>query len=201
MTIAYFPGAAGRAAFWEPVARRVGGDALLLGWPGFGDEPEDPAVRSLQDLTAWAERRLTGPCDIVAQSMGGVVALQLALRRPELVRRLVLVATSGGVDVTRLGGADWRPEYTRNLTHVPRWFVDDRTDVTDRLAELHAPTLLIFGDADPISPIAVGQFLEQRIPDAQLVVIPGGTHALAVEWPEEIAPLVTRHLREPHSSR
>ncbi|MCI0570312.1 MAG: alpha/beta hydrolase [Myxococcaceae bacterium] len=194
MKVAYFPGAGGRASFWEPVARRVGGDALLLGWPGFGDEPMDPTVHSLEELTAWAERRLEGPHDIVAQSMGGVVAVQLALRRPELVRRLVLVATSGGIDVTRLGAIDWRPEYTRSHPAVPRWFVDDRTDVTDRLGEIRAPTLLLWGDADPVSPVAIGEFLEQRIPDAKLVVLSGGTHALAAERPDDVAPLVARQL-------
>ncbi|MGA9519826.1 MAG: alpha/beta hydrolase [Myxococcaceae bacterium] len=194
MRTVYFPGAGGRACFWEPVARRVGGDALLLGWPGFGDEPSDPAIRTLQQLTTWAEKRLQGPCDLVAQSMGGVIALQLALHRPELVRRLVLVATSGGVDVARLGAEDWRPDYARELTAVPRWFVDDRTDVTDRLGEVRAPTLLLWGDADRVSPVAVGRFLQQRIRDAELLIIPGGTHAVAAERPDDVAPLIARHL-------
>ncbi len=196
MRTVYFPGAGGRASFWEPVARRVGGDALLLGWPGFGDEPSDPAIRSLQQLTTWAEDRLGGPCKLVAQSMGGVLALQIALRRPELVRRLVLVATSGGVDVVRLGGEDWRrrPGDARKLTEVPRWFVDDRTDVTDRLGEIRAPTLLLWGDADPVSPVTVGRFLHQRIPGAELCVIPGGTHAMAAERPDDLARLIARHL-------
>lgn len=47
------------------------------------------------DLTSLAARHLgeTGPAVVVAESFGGGVALQLALARPELVRRLVLVST------------------------------------------------------------------------------------------------------------
>jgi pimeloyl-ACP methyl ester carboxylesterase len=107
--------------------------------------------------------------------MGGAMALAIALRRP--VRRLVLTTASGGVDVARLGGADWRKDFDRTL---PPWFVDARPDITPELARIDVPTLLIWGDADPISPIAVGRFLEQHNAGARLVIIPGGTHALAI---------------------
>jgi pimeloyl-ACP methyl ester carboxylesterase len=56
------------------------------------------------DLVRLVEAELTEPSTLVAQSMGGIVAVRVALRQPTQVRRLVLVATSGGVDVERLGG-------------------------------------------------------------------------------------------------
>jgi pimeloyl-ACP methyl ester carboxylesterase len=43
--------------------------------------------------------------------MGGVVGMRLAARYPEKVRRLVLVATSGGFDLAAHGADDWRQEY------------------------------------------------------------------------------------------
>jgi 2-hydroxy-6-oxonona-2,4-dienedioate hydrolase len=42
--------------------------------------------------------------------MGGVVAMMVALARPERVRRIVLTATSAGIDVTPFSSEDWRPE-------------------------------------------------------------------------------------------
>lgn len=197
LPIVYLPGAGGRVAFWRPVAERLGdlGTAHLLGYPGFGDAPPDPEVRSLGGLYEWFLDQLpSGPCHLVAQSMGGVLAARLAAERPEKVARLVLAATSGGLDVARLGGADWRPEYRAALPGAPPWFVDDRTDLTGRLGAIRAPTLLLWSDADPVSPPAVGAFLAARIPGARLATVAGGTHAFASERADEVAALVRGHL-------
>lgn len=204
LPIVYLPGAGGRAAFWRPVAERLAdlGPAHLLGYPGFGEAPADPAVRSLGDLYAWVLARLPpGPCHLVAQSMGGVLAARLAVEQPARVARLVLVATSGGIDVARLGAADWRPEYRVSRPEAPGWFVDDRTDLGDRLAAIRAPTLLVFSDADPVSPPAVAAFLAGRIPGARIATVTGGTHAFASERPDEVAAILRQHLGEAAAPR
>jgi pimeloyl-ACP methyl ester carboxylesterase len=135
-----------------------------------------------------------GPSHVIAQSMGGVLAARLAIEQPERVARLVLVATSGGLDVSALGGADWRADYLASLPGVPRWFVDDRTDLTERLDDIRAPTLLLWGDADPVSPVAVGQRLENLLPQARLRVIEGASHGFAEERPDEVAEAIRCHL-------
>jgi pimeloyl-ACP methyl ester carboxylesterase len=196
-SIVFLPGAAGLASFWRPVAERLRdvGETRLVGYPGFGDVPRDPAVASMEDLYCWVLDRLPpGRNHVVAQSMGGVIAARLAIEEPGRVDRLVLAATSGGVDVRRLGAAEWRDDYRAQRPHAPRWFVDDRTDLTARLDELRAPTLLLWSDADPVSPLAVGRFLAERIPGARLEVIAGGTHAFGSERADEVAALVGRHL-------
>jgi pimeloyl-ACP methyl ester carboxylesterase len=195
--IVFLPGAGGAASFWRPVADRLGdlGQAIVLGYPGFGGEPVDPRVGSLAGLYRWLLDRLpAGPCRVIAQSMGGVLAARLAIEQPERVERLVLVATSGGVDVRRLGAADWRPEYRASLPDAPDWFVDDRTDLTDRLAGIRAPTLLLWSDSDPISPPAVARLLAERIPNARTAVVPGGSHAFASERPDEVAAVLRSFL-------
>jgi pimeloyl-ACP methyl ester carboxylesterase len=195
--LVFLPGAGGSAAFWRPVAERLAdlGPAHVLGYPGFGDVPAEPGVRSLDDLFRWLVARLpAGESDVVAQSMGGVLAARLAIERPERVRRLVLVATSGGVDVPGLGGAEWRPDYRAAMPGAPPWFEDDRTDLTDRLGEIRAPTLLLWSDADPISPLAVADLLARRIPGARAAILAGGTHAFASERPDEVAGMIRAHL-------
>ena len=195
--LVFLPGAAGQASFWRPVAGRLRdlGRAHLLGYPGFGAEPADPEVRSLADLHRWVLARLPdGASALVAQSMGGILAARLAIEEPSRVSRLVLCATSGGVDVRRLGAAEWRDAYRAALPDAPPWFVDDRTDLTDRLAAIRAPTLLLFSDSDPISPPAVARFLAGRIAGARIVTVAGGSHAFASERPEEVAALVRAHL-------
>ena len=130
----------------------------------------------------------------MAQSMGGVVAIRVALKNPERVRRIVLVASSGGVDVVGLGGREWRGDYRRDHPGAADWITRDRTDHTRELRQLTAPTLLLWGDSDPISPVAVGEHLRSLLPDARLHVVPGGTHSLAVERAAEAAAAVSAHL-------
>ena len=193
----FIPGAGGSASFWRPVADRLAdlGPTHLIGLPGFGGLPADPSIQSLGDLFDWLLERLPpGPSHVVAQSMGGVLAVRLALEHPERVRRLVLVATSGGVDVARLGGSDWRPEYRASLPDVPPWFMEDRTDLTDRLHEVRARTLLLWSDSDEVSPVSIARFLAESIPDAGVVTVAGGTHAFANERPEAVAAVIRTFL-------
>jgi pimeloyl-ACP methyl ester carboxylesterase len=196
-SLVFLPGAGGNQAFWQPVADRLAdlGPIHLFGYPGFGGIPADPSIHSLDDLFGWLVERLPpGASHVIAQSMGGVLAVQLALEHPERVASLVLAATSGGVDVARLGGSDWRPEYRARLPDVPRWFEEDGTDFTDRLGEIRARTLLLWSDSDPVSPLSVGRFLAQHVPDVRLVTVAGGTHAFCNEQPEETAAIVRSHL-------
>lgn len=197
MTLVFLPGAGGRTSFWAPVAERLRdlGPQLLVAWPGFGDEPADPAISSLEDLFAWLLGRLPpGPLGVVAQSMGGVLGARLAIELPERVASLVLTATSGGVDVAGLGGANWRPGFRAQLPDVPDWFERDRTDLTGRLGLIRAPTLILFSDADPICPPAVPALLAERIEGARTSLVRGGTHLFANERPDEVAALVREHL-------
>jgi pimeloyl-ACP methyl ester carboxylesterase len=198
--IIYLPGAGGSATFWQPVAERLAdlGPAVRFGWPGFGDEPPDDRIRSLGDLVGWTLARMPpGASDLAAQSMGGVVATLIALQHPERVRRLVLCTTSGGVDVAALGAAEWRSGYRAEQPHVPDWFVVDRTDVTARLPAIRHPTLVLYGDRDPLCPERVARFLAERIPGAACACIRGGAHMMARDRPDDVAPLIRAHLTAP----
>jgi pimeloyl-ACP methyl ester carboxylesterase len=194
--IVFLPGAAGAADFWRPVAERLPGGwhKTLLGWPGAGEEPHDPRVESFDDLVTLAAAELDAPADVVAQSMGGAVAIGLALRHPRMVRRLVLVATSGGIAVDGLGAADWREEYRAEFPRAAPWVWRERPDHASAIAAVTAPTLLIWGDADPLSPPGIGERLRELLPDASLHVLASGTHALARERPDEVARLIAAHL-------
>lgn len=198
-TLMFLPGASGDREFWRPLSDRLThpGPRRFFGWPGFGATPADPRVTGLADLAASVTRELSGPVELFAQSMGGVIALLVTLEAPSLVRHVVLSATSGGVDVAALGGCDWRREFRRSHPNAPAWFESERWDLSQRLSEVRAPVLLLWGDADPISPVAVGERLRELLPNAELVVLRGGTHDLANERAAELAPLVERHLAKP----
>lgn len=151
-------------------------------------------MRGIDDLVTRVVDSISGPVDLLAQSMGGVIAIRAALQKPGLVKHLVLAATSGGLDVAALGGEDWRPMFLRENPTVPRWFADERRDLTDELAQLAVPVLLLWGNADPISPVSVGQRLAELLPHAELVVIDGGTHDLVCDRAGDVVPHIEKHL-------
>jgi pimeloyl-ACP methyl ester carboxylesterase len=194
--IIFLPGAGASAAFWRPVADLLDAkhSKRLLSWPGLGNEPRDANVRSADDLVSMVLKELQEPADLIAQSMGGLIAMRAALVAPDKVRRLVLVAASAGVAVEDLGGVDWRPDYYRAFPHAAKWLMDVKEDLSPLMPGLSAPTLLIFGDADPISPVAVGERLRDLLPNAQLHIVRGGDHDLAVTHAAQVAALIANHL-------
>ena len=186
----------GRTELWQPVADRLSSTAskILLGWPGFSTTAPDPLVNGIGDLVDAVLARMDRPTALVAQSMGGVIALQAALKKPESVTGLVLAATSGGIDVASLGGEDWRPSFLAAHPDLPRWFSAYRRDMSSELSALTVPTLLLWGDADPVSPVAVGERLAALLAGSDLHIVKGGDHDFVASHAEEVAGLVDRFL-------
>jgi 3-oxoadipate enol-lactonase len=78
---------------------------------GTGTQANLPPRRSVGEMVADLRPQLDGPVHVLGFSMGGYVALTLALAHPELVRSLVLVATGGGGP-----GRVPRPRYVADAT-------------------------------------------------------------------------------------
>lgn len=194
--ILFLPGAGASPDFWKPVGNRLPADwpKHYFGWPGLGHQPHDPAITGVDDLVRLVTAKMDEPVDLVAQSMGGIVAVHAALAQPALVRRLVLCVTSGGVNMAGLGAADWRADYRKSFPNAAAWITSMAASPGLPVERISAPTLLIWGDADPISPVAVGRHLEARIPNARLEVMAGGNHDVAATHPDLVAALIARHL-------
>ena len=193
----YLPGASGNTLFWQPVMSRlvVPYQQRVIAYPSFGGQAADPDVQCFEDLQGDVLAKISDQSVIVAQSMGGIFAVQAALQQPQKVRALVLVATSGGIDLTPFDAQDWREQYLHDFD-VPDWFAVTQSQVVhEALQQLHCPVLLIWGDQDPISPVAVGQYLAQQFQDAELHVIAGGRHDLAAVHADEVSALIQAFLQ------
>lgn len=193
----YLPGAAGNTAFWQPVLSRleISAQHTVLAYPSFAGQAAHPKVQCFEDLQRYVLAQIPEQTVIVAQSMGGIFAVQAARQQPQKVRALVLVATSGGIDLTPFDAQDWREQYLHDFD-VPDWFATTPSDaVHTALQQLHCPVLLIWGDQDPISPVAVGQYLAQQLQHAELHVIAGGQHDLAAVHADEVSALIQAFLQ------
>lgn len=196
MRVVYLPGMSGASDFWQPVARRLPTDwtHIFLEWPGLGPVPASPTVRGFDDLVAMTRARLMGASALVAQSMGGAIAVNLALDERERVTHLVLAATSGGVNTA--GASDWRPDFLQTWPSTPDWALEPWADRSAELEDLEQRTLLLWAESDPLSPLTVGTRLASLIPQADLEVVRTTSHSFAHEQPDLVAPLIELHLEK-----
>ena len=70
-----------------------------------------------------------------------------------------------------------------------------RHEAYDRLPQIRCPTLIISGSDDKIVPAENSRILAERIPDAELVVLPKAGHGYLVECAEESNAIVLGFLR------
>ena len=191
MHLIFLPGASGSTAFWQLVMQQLSADhqKTVMAYPSFAGHPEHPHIDSFDDLQGYILDQIQQPCIVIAQSMGGVFAVQAALQKPELIKALVLVASSGGIDLSPFQVADWRGDYQQTFA-VPNWFVDHQSHLDDLLYKIACPVLLLWGDADPISPVGVGKYLHEKIQHSRLHIIEQGQHDLANIHATQVAKLI-----------
>jgi pimeloyl-ACP methyl ester carboxylesterase len=153
------------------------------------------------DTIAFIEQVVGGPAHLVGISDGATVALYVALRRPDLVRKLVFAAgvfDRSGWEAGVLDAAHSPPEFLERLysevspdgaDHYPavvqklaRMHTTEPNLTTAELAKLPHRTLVMLADDDEVT-FEHAIALYRALPDGELAVIPGTSHGLLVEKP------------------
>lgn len=67
-------------------------------------------------------------------------------------------------------------------------------DLTERIAAIRCPTLVVVGEQDPGTPPAMARVIHKRIPDAQLLVLSGAAHCAVVEASDRFLPALMSFL-------
>ena len=182
---------------WAPfVAALDGRTVVSFDAPGSGDSPAPLLPLSIGQLADVALAVLDesgfGAADVLGYSHGGAVAQELAIRRPDRVRRLILVATSCGAGSTMgswssLESPQGAASAARGLDAVTllwRALAISAWSSIPFLGAVRAPTLVVCGTRDRVAPLANSQLLAARIPRAELVTLPYG-HDLQKPFPAE----------------
>ncbi|TWF80567.1 pimeloyl-ACP methyl ester carboxylesterase [Pseudonocardia hierapolitana] len=81
---------------------------------------------------------------------------------------------------------------------VEQWDADLAHDTLDRLADIEAPTLVVVGEQDLLTPRRQSKAVADAIPKAryELVTGPGSSHGLHIERPDDLVRIVTGFLDE-----
>jgi pimeloyl-ACP methyl ester carboxylesterase len=155
---------------------------------------EGTLARWTDEATAMLDGLVDGPAILIGSSMGGWIALHLAMRRPERVKALVGIAAAP--DFTGWGYSDdekatlqrdgrleqfnpYGPE--PQLTTLGFWESGERMRLLDREIPIDCAVRLVHGDADEDVPLDIAFRLKDRLRsgDVQVTVIKGGGHRLS----------------------
>lgn len=84
----------------------------------------------------------------------------------------------------------------RGATRQAVLAVANRAGVTDEIAAIKAPTLVIVGEQDAAAPPKRSRTIAELIPGARLEIVPNCGHSSTVEQPEAVAALLQKFLAE-----
>ena len=72
----------------------------------------------------------------------------------------------------------------------------DKFDIMDKISQIKVPVLALCGDKDIMTPPKYSYYLAQHMPNAKATIIPGGTHMVFAEKPEEVNQAIEFFLKE-----
>jgi pimeloyl-ACP methyl ester carboxylesterase len=173
------------------------------------------------DLAALIEHLRIAPAHVAGISDGGVVALDLALRRPELTRTIVVLggnySTHEGVtafaaqlDPDALEQAAPEAAAAFAARHdqgkEPGWWKTllgqiiennsaNPTWTEEDLRRVACPALLIAGEDDPFATLDQMATMKREIPAAEWLIVNHAGHPVQFEHPEIVGPRILDFLR------
>ena len=211
---------------WPPDVRRLPDTTVYtLDLPGHGKS----GGSGLQSASAYAQRIIQFLNDvglfravIVGHSLGGAIALTLAVEHAERVAGIVLIASGERLPipssmlenaanpstfplaVQALQEAAFGPQSEPRLKELAfkrlsasrptllygDLLACDNFNISNRLAAIRTPTLVICGTADRLSPLRYAEDLASSIPGAALQTVDGAGHMVMLEQPRRVAGLL-----------
>jgi pimeloyl-ACP methyl ester carboxylesterase len=181
--------------------RRGHGYTADAGDPFHYDDMADETIGVLEQVVG-------GAAHLIGWSDGGIVALLVAMRRPELVRRIVAIGANFHYDgllpvefdesnplgeMTMQAYAERSPDGPDHFGELFERFATmittEPTLTTSDVATITVPTLVMAGDDDMVR-LEHTCALYEALPAGQLAIIPGASHIVPLERPAEVARII-----------
>jgi len=215
-------GAGGTHQTWPAALREMPGRRVLsVDLPGHGvaPPPGETTIAGYATCLLGMLDALGIPRVVVAgHSMGGAIALTLAIEAPGRVAGLLLFGTgarlriapalleaaadparkaevSGMMAASCLGPAasdEARQAMARDVDGLAPGILHgdftacDGFDAMERLGSVHAPTFVVVGQEDRLTPPKFAAFLRERLPGQGMLSVPGAGHMVATEAPAAV---------------
>lgn len=189
---------------------------------GHGHTPDLEGPLSYDRMTAhtigFLETVVSEPAYLVGWSDGGIIGLMIAISRPDLVRKLVVIGANfdtGGVPPELQEGLLSTPPDADDMAMLRQMYEASSPDGAEHwpllfdkfkamaakephipvgdLRRIRARTLVIAGDDDIVSLEHTAE-LFHAIPDAELAVVPGTSHFLTAEKPQLVNSIILSFL-------
>jgi 2-hydroxy-6-oxonona-2,4-dienedioate hydrolase len=187
--------------------------------PGFGSSDRPRRALPVPELAAWVVRWMEelglGTAVLAGHSLGCHLALDVAIRRPELAKRLVLMSPAlDGAERSVLGECagifgdllreppalvalacrDYLRAGLPRILRTMRLAIEDRSE--ENLPLVAVPALVLRGTRDPIVSREAAAAVALRLPLARLHEVAGAAHALQFSAPGPVAELILRFLAD-----
>jgi len=186
-TLLFLPGYASdmegtKALALDAFAERRGLSMLRLDYSGTGSSGgrfQDGTLDLwLEEALAAIDQLTKGPLVVIGSSMGGWIALHLALLRPDRIAALVGIAAAP--DFTDWGFADGEAAERAGIARG-FWESGQRLLLLDKEVTIGCPVRLVHGEADSEVPLEIAFLLMRalRSGDVQLLALKGGGHRLS----------------------
>lgn len=204
------PGLGGDVRMFKHIIGGLAGRCRVLAFDprgaGRSGKPDVPySIEMMADDAAGLLRAVEMPmAHVLGFSMGGRVALELALAHPEHVKGLILASTSARTVEPSPMSWRWvvmdllpRLPLPRRIDPQPRFAhlrqraASRAYDCTARLGDINVPTLILHGRRDRIIPHELAVELRHGIAGSNLVTVNGGHFALLTRERRHLIDAVT----------
>ena len=223
-TLVFVHGFGGRATQWHKQLVFFSDEnrVISLDTRGHGRSDAPATSYSMDEIQADLLAALDGlgvgeKLVLIGHSFGGAIAVEFAVRHPERLDKLVLIATAGQFSIypwarmlLRLPVTVLNPirRFVRQSLSAPPFVLKafhnnnlSKWNGWELFSRITTPTLVITGHRDRVFPTAVFDRVPQLIPTVQHVEVPVSAHMVMLERAEAVNRAIARFIDETDSKR